>query len=102
MITYLLNFIDRLSAQHYSQLNLGLCPLVGVADNADGRSVIDSVLNFVYANGDRLYAFSGLYRFKSKYEPAWRDRYIAYQGGLRGLTRTANALIGTMRVNHKK
>ncbi len=98
----LLNFIEQLSAQHYSQLNLGLCPLVGVADNADGRSVIDTVLNFVYANGDRLYSFSGLYRFKSKYEPAWRDRYIAYQGGIRGLTRTANALIGTMRVRIKK
>ena len=97
----LLNFIDQLAEQHYSQLNLGLCPLTGLADNEAGKSVIDTILSFAYANGDRFYSFSGLHRFKSKYEPEWRDRFIAYQGGLSGFTRTANALVGAMRVKHK-
>jgi len=97
----LLNFIKQLSDQDYTQLNLGLCPLVGLTDNEAGKSVIDTVLRFAYANGDRLYSFSGLHRFKSKYEPLWRSRYIAYQGGVRGFTRTANALVGAMRVKSK-
>ncbi len=95
----LLNFISHLQAQGYQRLNLGLCPLVGLDEvDEDGKSLIDGVLRFAYANGDRFYSFSGLYRFKVKYEPVWRDRYIAYQGGLRGFTRTTNALMRAMRV----
>ena len=97
----LLNFIDQLAEQQYGQLNLGLCPLTGLADNEAGKSVIDTILRFAYANGDRFYSFSGLHRFKAKYEPEWRDRFIAYQGGLSGFTRTANALVGAMRVKNR-
>ncbi len=94
----LLNFIAYLSTQPQQRLNLGLCPLAGLGKGDDTKSVVDSILRFVYANGDRLYSFKGLLRFKAKYEPTWRDRYVAYQGGLRGLTRTTNALVGVMRV----
>ena len=94
----LLNFISYLSTQPQQRLNLGLCPLSGLDKGDESKTVVDSILRFVYANGDRLYSFSGLRRFKSKYEPSWRDRYVAYQGGLRGLTRTTNALVSVMRV----
>jgi len=67
-------------------------------DDDANRSLIDNAMRFVYANGDRLYSFSGLYRFKAKYEPEWSDRYIAYRGGLRGFSRTLNALNRTMKV----
>ena len=40
----------------------------------------------------RFYSFSGLHRFKQKYEPNWSDRYIAYKKGVRGFTRTVTAL----------
>jgi lysylphosphatidylglycerol synthetase-like protein (DUF2156 family) len=49
-------------------------------------------MRFVYANGDRFYSFSGLHRFKSKYEPTWTNRYIAYRGGVRGFSRSLYAL----------
>lgn len=95
----LMNFIEHLRAEGYERLNLGLCPLSGLDEpEEDKGSVIGSVLRFAYANGDRFYSFSGLHRFKAKYEPNWRDRYIAYQGGVRGFTRTTNALMRTMRV----
>ncbi|MEO8105251.1 MAG: phosphatidylglycerol lysyltransferase domain-containing protein [Candidatus Saccharibacteria bacterium] len=94
----LLNFIGYLSTQTTQRINLGLCPLAGLDKGDETKTVVDSILRFVYANGDRLYSFSGLRRFKSKYEPTWRDRYVAYQGGLRGLTRTTNALVSVMRV----
>jgi phosphatidylglycerol lysyltransferase len=95
----LMNLIEQLQAGGYKRLNLGLCPLVGLDKTDDEKNaLIDSVLRFAYANGDRFYSFSGLHRFKSKYEPQWRDRYVAYQGGLRGFSRTMTALMRAMRV----
>ena len=98
----LMNFITKAQAHGYSRLNLGLCPLVGLDEqDGDKKGLIDGILRFAYANGDRFYSFSGLYRFKVKYEPQWRDRFIAYQLGLRGFTRTTNALMRVMRVKPK-
>jgi phosphatidylglycerol lysyltransferase len=97
----LMNLIRQLAGKGYKRLNLGLCPLVGLEETEDDdekNRLIDSVMRFAYANGDRFYSFSGLHRFKSKYEPEWRDRYVAYQGGVRGFSRTMAALMRTMRV----
>ncbi len=88
----LLNFINYLAGENYQRLNLGLCPLAGLDNNYEGKTVIDNALSFVYSNGDRFYSFSGLRRFKAKYEPAWQNRFIAYRGGIRNFTRTVNAL----------
>ncbi len=79
-------------AKGYVTFNLGLCPLSGLKKESGERSVIDSSLRFLYANGDRFYSFSGLHRFKSKYSPQWRSRYIVYRGGVRNFTRTVYAL----------
>jgi phosphatidylglycerol lysyltransferase len=87
----LVNFAEELRRQGFSQLNLGLCPLSGLRDQTD-KSLVDSTLRFVYANGNRFYSFEGLYRFKSKYNPHWQPRYIAYKGGVRGFSRLALAL----------
>jgi phosphatidylglycerol lysyltransferase len=96
----LLHFIARLRADGYSRLNLGLCPLTGLDESdADERTgLIHNLLRFTFANGDRLYSFSGLYRFKAKYEPEWRDRFVAYRGGIRGFSRSMTALTRTMRI----
>jgi phosphatidylglycerol lysyltransferase len=94
----LMNLIDQLHKQDFKRLNLGLAPLGGLKDNKDEeRTLIDNLLQFAYANGDRFYSFSGLYRFKAKYEPEWQDRYIAYQDGMRGFSRTITALTRCMR-----
>lgn len=95
----MINFITCLREQGYQRLNMGLCPLTGLSDADDeNNGLIHALLRFAYANGDRFYSFSGLYRFKSKYEPEWRDRFVAYRGGLRGFSRTMTALMRTMRV----
>jgi len=95
----LMNLIERLAADGYQYLNLGLCPLVGLGETDDEKNlIIDGVLRFAYANGDRFYSFSGLHRFKAKYEPQWRDRYVAYQGGVRGFSRTMTSLMRAMKV----
>lgn len=95
----LLKFCDYLVSQtSMERLNLGLCPLAGMSESSKERSVIDNALWFLYANGDRLYSFSGLYRFKAKYQPQWSNRYIAYRGGVAGFTRTVAALRRAMKI----
>jgi phosphatidylglycerol lysyltransferase len=94
----LMQFIEYAHEQGFERVNLGLCPLAGLDAHDEERSVVDSALRFLYANGDRFYSFSGLHRFKSKYDPAWSSRYIAYRGGLRGFTRVLNALNRALRV----
>jgi phosphatidylglycerol lysyltransferase len=91
-------FISYIHEQGFKRLNLGLCPLAGLAAHDEERSVVDNALRFVYANGDRFYSFSGLHRFKAKYEPSWHGRYIAYRGGIGNFTRVLNALNRAMRV----
>ncbi len=88
----LMQFIDYATEAGFERFNLGLCPLSGLDSNDQENTAIDSLLKFVYANGDRFYSFSGLRRFKGKYEPTWKSRYIAYRGGIRNFTRTVNAL----------
>lgn len=96
----LMGLIKHLQELGYQRLNLGLCPLVGLDEEVDQERsrLINRFLSFAYANGDRFYSFQGLYRFKAKYQPEWRDRYVAYQGGLRGFTRTMSALMRAMKL----
>lgn len=88
----LMSFINFMDDEDYKRVNLGLSPLTGLDKNTKDRSIIDSTLRFSFANGDRFYSFSGLHRFKAKYEPEWRNRYIAYRGGIRNFTRALYAL----------
>lgn len=96
----LLKFIQYASGKGFDSLNLGLCPLSGLKTDEDS-GLVDSILSFAYANGDRIYSFSGLRRFKAKYEPDWSDRYIAYRGGIPGLTKTYSALNGSWKVRFR-
>lgn len=94
----LMGFMSYLREQGFERLNVGLCPLAGLHTTDQDNTVIDSALRFVYANGDRLYSFSGLHRFKAKFEPDWTSRYIVYRGGIRNFTRIVNALNIAMKV----
>lgn len=99
----LMELIEILARQGYERLNLGLSPLVGLDDiEKSQRNIIDNLLHFAYANGDRFYSFSGLQRFKGKYEPEWQDRYVAYQDGMRNFSKTMASLMGAMRVKVKR
>lgn len=94
----LLSFIKLLHDDGPKRLNMGLCPLAGIGDDTVEESrLLDTLLSFVYANGNRVYSFTGVHKFKSKYDPIWRDRYIVYRGGLAGLSRTLRALARAMK-----
>jgi phosphatidylglycerol lysyltransferase len=88
----LLGLMDILYEEGVKTFNLGLCPLAGLSQEDAQSSLINSTLSFIYANADRFYSFSGLHRFKSKYRPIWKSRYIGYKGGIRGFTKTITVL----------
>jgi len=95
----IVNFIEHLQDEGFQKFNMGLCPLSGLKERQDENyDIIDSFLNLVYRNSSRFYSFKGLRRFKEKYEPEWRDRYIVYSGGIVGLTKLGNALVRALRV----
>ncbi len=96
----LVNLCQSLLESGYKRLNLGFTPLVGL-DRSEDKGLISNLLSFAFANGDRFYSFSGLYRFKNKYEPKWKSRYVFYQGGVRGFTKCMNALMRTMSTTAK-
>lgn len=89
-----------LHEKKFKKFSLGLCPLVGLDESNEENSLISSVLRFAYVNGDRIYSFSGLHRFKDKYEPTWSNRYLAYKGGVRGFSKMLNALLLAMKVRN--
>ncbi|MGH7237494.1 MAG: phosphatidylglycerol lysyltransferase domain-containing protein, partial [Candidatus Saccharimonadales bacterium] len=94
--------LEALHSQAIKRLNLGLCPLAGLDDENDAappeRKLLANAMRLLYANGDRFYSFTGLERFKAKYQPDWRARYIIYQGGTTGFLKTFRALSAAMKV----
>lgn len=99
----LTNLINDLASRSYVTLNLGLCPLSGLGEDGDKgqNKLIDYALSFAYHNGDFIYSFSGLYRFKNKYEPDWHDSFVAYKGGVTGFSKAMNAVMALMRQGAK-
>ncbi|MFN3076462.1 MAG: bifunctional lysylphosphatidylglycerol flippase/synthetase MprF [Alphaproteobacteria bacterium] len=65
----------------YQWFNLGLAPLSGLAENALAP-LWQKVGSFIYRYGEEFYNFQGLHRFKTKFNPTWRPKFLASPGGL--------------------
>jgi phosphatidylglycerol lysyltransferase len=68
-------------ARGYKWFNLGMAPLAGLED----RRLAPAWHKFgrlVYRWGEDFYNFEGLKRYKEKFLPQWRPRYLAAPGGL--------------------
>ena len=53
--------------------------------------------HFVYRHGEAFYNFQGVRAYKSKFDPVWQPRYLAYPGGLalaRVVTDVASLIAG--------
>jgi len=67
--------------QRYRWFNLGMAPLSGLETHALAPAW-HRVGNFVFKYAEQFYNFDGLRRYKSKFQPEWRPRYLAFPGGL--------------------
>jgi phosphatidylglycerol lysyltransferase len=68
-------------AKGYRSFSLGLAPLSGLRDNPLAP-LWTRVGTFIFNNGEGLYNFQGLRRYKEKFAPQWRPRFMAAPGGL--------------------
>ncbi len=68
-------------AQGYGWFNLGMAPLSGLEDHPLAPAW-HKLGRLVQRYGENFYHFEGLRRFKEKFSPEWRPRYLAAPGGL--------------------
>lgn len=68
-------------AQGYTWFNLGMAPLSGLESRRLGP-LWHKFGGLVYRIGNQFYSFRGLRKYKEKFGPAWRSKYLACPGGL--------------------
>ena len=68
------------AANDYKWLNLGMAPLSGFEDKALA-SIWHKLGTFLFEHGENFYNFEGLRRYKAKFSPEWRPKYLASTGG---------------------
>ncbi len=68
-------------SQGYQWFNLGMAPLSGLEEHPLAPAW-HKVGRLVQRYGENFYHFEGLRRFKEKYQPVWRPRYLAAPGGV--------------------
>ncbi len=78
-------------AARFATFNLGLSPLAGVGKNIRDPAA-ERAVGFIYQHVNQFYNFKGLFDYKNKFHPAWRPRYLAYDGPA-GLLPAALAVI---------
>ncbi|KEP70356.1 hypothetical protein DL1_17525 [Thioclava dalianensis] len=75
-----LSLIEALRERSATELSLGLAPLAGLPERASAR-LTSRLGNMIYRHGGSFYNFEGLRRFKQKFRPDWRPRYVALPPG---------------------
>jgi phosphatidylglycerol lysyltransferase len=68
-------------ANGFRWFNLGMAPLSGLEDHALAPAW-HKLGRMVQRYGENFYNFEGLRKFKEKFDPVWRPRYLAAPAGL--------------------
>lgn len=77
------------SRQGYASFNMGMAPLAGLENHPLGPIWMRAGV-WIFLHGENFYNFQGLRRYKDKFNPQWRPRYLASFGGVQ----LPNELIG--------
>jgi phosphatidylglycerol lysyltransferase len=65
----------------YCWFNLGMAPLSGL-ENRALATTWNRLGNLIFEHGEHFYNFRGLRRYKEKFNPQWRPKYLASPGGI--------------------
>jgi len=68
----------------FKWFNLGMAPLSGL-ERHELAPLWHKLGHLVFSHGEAFYHFEGLRRYKEKFHPEWRPRYVACPGGQLGL-----------------
>jgi phosphatidylglycerol lysyltransferase len=83
----------------YQWFNLGMAPMSGV-DDRPLAPLWNRAVHLAYSHGDRFYSFEGLRKYKEKFHPVWRPKYLASPGGI-ALPRILTDLAALIAKEHK-
>jgi phosphatidylglycerol lysyltransferase len=65
----------------FTAFNMGMAPLAGL-ENHPLSPVWMRMGVWVFGHGEHFYNFQGLRRYKEKFNPQWRPRYLASLGSV--------------------
>ena len=97
MTFIIVNLILLLKQKDYKILNLGMAPLSNVGDE-DNSHFKEKIAHLIFKYGKNIYSFDGLRRYKEKFDPTWKGRYLAYED----LTLLPTSLIEATLLIHSK
>jgi len=63
-------------AQGFRDFNFGMAPLAGLLDRPLAP-LLSRIGRLLFERGEDIYNFQGVRRYKDKYDPLWRPRYVA-------------------------
>jgi phosphatidylglycerol lysyltransferase len=89
-----IELMRTLQKEGYHKFNLGLSPL---AAKGFASSSSDKLIAALYNSNQKIIAFKGLHRYKTKYEPEWEPRYLYYQGSAARLPQIGLAVVKLIR-----
>lgn len=72
----------------YHTFNLGVAPFVGIGNRPEA-TLAEKTVNQIFERLDWFLHAKGIKQYKLKFEPEWKDSFVAYQGGPMGLLRVA-------------
>ena len=72
-----LSLIQYLQENNFKYFNLGMAPLSNVGISPYSHSK-EKIARLAFTYGKFFYSFEGLRKYKEKYDPVWRPRYLAY------------------------
>lgn len=78
MTFLILNLILFLKEKESEILNLGMAPLSNVGDEQNAHFK-EKIAHLIYKHGKNVYSFDGLRKYKEKFNPIWKGRYLAYE-----------------------
>lgn len=76
-------------AAGFAAFSLGMAPLAGLSDSPMAP-LWHKLGRAAFEHGNAFYNFHGLRAFKAKFDPVWRQRYMAVAGGLNPLLALAD------------
>ena len=77
-----------LKNEGYRTFNFAVAPFVGISNRPDA-TLAEKAVNQIFERLDWFLHSRGLRQYKLKFEPQWKDVFVAYQGGPMGLLRVA-------------
>lgn len=97
MTFLILNLIVSFKEKGYEILNIGMAPLSNVGDTKNSH-FNERIAHMIFKYGNNIYSFDGLRRYKEKFSPTWKARYLAYED----LTLLPTSLIEVTTLVHSK